>query len=80
MEERIKQKKFDMIKTQPFKLAVSAQKDLQEDGRITAKDKENQAILKHLNEINWIKNKSILDMTELMEKNLDRQPELIAMM
>ena len=36
--------------------------------------------MKHLNEINWIKNKSVLDMTELMQKNLDRQPELIAMM
>ena len=51
---------------------VSAQKDLQNDGRLTAKDKENEAILKHLNEINWIKNKSILDMTELVQKNMDR--------
>lgn len=39
---------------------------------MTAKDKENEDILKHLNEINWIKKKSVLDMTELMQKNLDR--------
>lgn len=51
---------------------MSAQKDLQNNGRMTAKDKENEDILKHLNEINWIKKKSVLDMTELMQKNLDR--------
>jgi len=33
---------------------------------------ENESILKHLNEINWIKNKSVLDMKELIDKNMDR--------
>jgi hypothetical protein len=42
MEQRIKEKKFDMKVTDPFKLDVSASKDMQEDKRITAKDKENQ--------------------------------------
>jgi hypothetical protein len=47
---------------------------------MTARDEESQQILKKLEEINWIKNESVLDLTELISKNMDRQPELLAML
>lgn len=39
---------------------------------MTARDEESQQILKQLEEINWIKNESVLDLTVLISKNMDR--------
>ena len=40
---------------------------------------EDMKVLKHLNEVNWLKNKSVLDLSDLIRRHMDRQPELLAL-
>ena len=69
---------------QPIKAEISVdtrREDHPDHSKVhRAFDDENAKILKRLEDVNWIKNKSVLDLSELIHKNLDRQPELLAML
>ena len=43
-------------------------------------ERENKKILEQLAKINWLKNKIMLDLSELIRKHEDRQPELLALL
>lgn len=38
----------------------------------------NDKIQQKLDQLNWIKNKSMLDLTDLMNVHMDKQPQLLA--
>lgn len=42
--------------------------------------KQNQVVSKKLEEINWLKNKSVLELGDLIKEHLDKQPQLLAML
>ena len=44
------------------------------------KEQENGKILAEIEKINWLKNKSMLDLSELIAKHDKRHPELLAML
>lgn len=46
----------------------------------TKKELENQKILDQLEKIEWLKNKSMLDLSELIRKHKDRQPQLFSIL
>jgi len=48
--------------------------------KISKKEQENGKVLAEIEKINWLKNKSMLDLSELIAKHDKRQPELLAML
>lgn len=48
--------------------------------RMNSREKEDRKILQHLEKVNWVKNKSALDLSELIRNHKNRQPQLLAML
>jgi len=76
---------IDIKQSEPFPLEtrVDLRREDHPDHNYRPVDKferENLKILKYLKEISWIKNRSILDLSDLIRKYMDRQPELLAML
>ena len=86
LDERMRDNKIAIRKSRPFSMDLPVDirrddhKDHQKPKRLTRKEKEDEFILDRLEKIKWLKDKSMLDLSELIRKHSDRQPELLAML
>ena len=76
LEDQRKAIRFDS----PFKINLKVDtKQPDSKKQVDNFEKEDLKILEHLKEVNWIKQKSVLDLSELIRKHMNKQPELLAM-
>ena len=82
--ERASQKQIEIKKKEPFKHDVYV--DMYDEDTLTyfyqpsILDVENKKITKALNDLKIIKDQSVLDLSELIRKHTDKQPQLLAML
>ena len=87
MSDRIKHQIFDRKFNSPFKMDLSVEdtklsylvkpgyKSNSNDAKTSD---ENKKFLEQMKELEWIRDKSMLEMVDLFSKYKDRQPELLA--